>query len=80
MYIEYNQNYHCPGKNIQLLRKQYAMSRRTLAVLLAIDEAFLTEIETGQNPPILDGTLYCRLMQIFPIPEGKDIFSPDLFH
>lgn len=79
MYIEFNPDYHTPGKNIQLLRKQYAMSLRTLAAPLAIDEAFLTEIETGQNPPILDSTLYFRLMQIFPLPEGKNICCPDLF-
>ena len=79
MYIEYNPDYHTPGKNIRLLRKQYAMSRCTLAALLAIDEAFLTEIEVEQSPPILDSALYSRLMQIFPLPEGKDICSPDLF-
>lgn len=79
MIIEYNPNYHTPGKNIHLLRKQYALSCRALAKLLDIDIPYLKELESGRNPPILEDRLILRLMQIFPMPEGKDILSPDLF-
>jgi len=50
-----------------------------LARLLDIDEPYLKELEAGRNPPLMDHTLCCRLAEIFPLPDGKDIFSPDLF-
>ena len=80
MLLEYNPNYHTPGKNIRLLRKQYALSRRALARLIGLTEKQLQRIEDGENEePVFEMQVYCRLGQVFPLPEGKDICSPDLF-
>ena len=79
MLIEYNPKYHTPARNIRLLRKKYYLSRRALAKLVGISEVHLKHIEAEENAPVFDSAVFSRLMQVFPIPEGKDICSPDLF-
>lgn len=79
MQFVYNPEYHTPGRNIQLLRKKYALSRRALANLLGTNDIVLKMIEEENLPPVLSSKMVRRLSEIFPLPEGKDIFSPDLF-
>ena len=74
MYIEYNQNYHPLGKNLQLLRKQYALSRRALARLVGISEFQLKRLEDGSADPVISDVTLQRICQIFDIEANQLLF------
>lgn len=78
MIIEYNKNYHPVGRNVRRLRRKYHLSRRALAALAGVSPKYLRRLEAGRLPPTMDSALALRLAEIFPLPPGRDIFSPGL--